>query len=176
MSSDESDGDFEGFSKTDIINAEQEVLAAEERLRIILNEQGIGDDSDGNLIESGNEDEGEQEVNIDERRDGGDGWHNGFNIFERGIIYPSWQYWAKSRHGCWKGGHRFLALFKTRIILITCLSTSPRYGTYIQDKLRPEDKATLHFIGPYDILKARERSQLIKAFLRVGNKQRLGIP
>ncbi|CAG2257070.1 unnamed protein product [Mytilus edulis] len=52
MSSDESDGDFEGFSETNIINAEQEVLVAEERLRIILNEQGIGDDSDGNLIES----------------------------------------------------------------------------------------------------------------------------
>ncbi|XP_076088705.1 uncharacterized protein LOC143059101 isoform X2 [Mytilus galloprovincialis] len=59
-------------------------------------------------------------------------------------------------------------------ILITCLSTSPRYCTHIKDKLGPEDKATLHFIGPYDILKARERSQLIKAFLRLGNRQRLG--
>ena len=109
MSSDESDGDFEGFSETDVINAEQEVLAAEERLRVILSEQGIGDDSDGDLIESGNEDEGEQEVNIDERGDGGGGWHNEFNIFERDLIYPSWHFWAKSRHGCWKGGHRFLA-------------------------------------------------------------------
>ncbi|VDI39573.1 Hypothetical predicted protein [Mytilus galloprovincialis] len=82
---DESDGDFEGFSETDVINAEQEVLAAEERLRMILNDQGIGDDSDGDLNESENEDEGEQEVHIDERGDGGDGWHTGFDIFERGL-------------------------------------------------------------------------------------------
>ncbi|XP_076089631.1 uncharacterized protein LOC143059966 [Mytilus galloprovincialis] len=67
-----------------------------------------------------------------------------------------------------------LLLHETKI-LITCLSTSPRYCNHIKDKLGPEDKATLHFIGPYDILKARERSQLIKAFLRLGNRQRLGI-
>ncbi|VDI42661.1 Hypothetical predicted protein [Mytilus galloprovincialis] len=82
---------LEGFSETDIINAEQEVLATEERLRNILNKQGIENDSDGNSIESGNEDEEEQEVNIDEKGDSGDGWHNGFNICERGLIYPSWQ-------------------------------------------------------------------------------------
>ncbi|XP_071132381.1 piggyBac transposable element-derived protein 4-like [Mytilus edulis] len=85
MSSDESDGDFEGFSETDVINAEQEVLAAEERLRVILSEQGIGDDSDGDLNESENEDEGEEEVHIDERGDGGDGWHSRFDIYERGL-------------------------------------------------------------------------------------------
>ncbi|CAG2192630.1 unnamed protein product [Mytilus edulis] len=137
MSSDESDGNFEGFGETNIINAEQEVLVAEERLRIILNEQGIGDDIDGNLI--GNEDEGEQEVNICERGDCGDGWHNGFNIFERGLIYPSWHYWAKSRHGCWKGGHRFLAtLYGYDPFLEFSRNKTDSYANfYIQ--LRPND-------------------------------------
>ncbi|XP_071147861.1 uncharacterized protein [Mytilus edulis] len=78
-------------------------------------------------------------------------------------------------NSCFKKECLGLLLHETKI-LITCLSTSPRYCTYIKDKLGPEDKATLHFIGPYDILKARERSQLIKAFLRLGNRQRLGIP
>ncbi|XP_052079790.1 uncharacterized protein LOC127717948 [Mytilus californianus] len=78
-------------------------------------------------------------------------------------------------NSCFKKECLGLLLHETKI-LITCLSTSPRYCTHIKDKLGPEDKATLHFIGPYDILKARERSQLIKAFLRLGNRQRLGIP
>ncbi|XP_063411768.1 uncharacterized protein LOC134694654 isoform X2 [Mytilus trossulus] len=77
-------------------------------------------------------------------------------------------------NSCFKKECLGLLLHETKI-LITCLSTSPRYCTHIKDKLGPEDKATLHFIGPYDILKARERSQLIKAFLRLGNRQRLGI-
>ncbi|XP_071149523.1 uncharacterized protein [Mytilus edulis] len=76
-------------------------------------------------------------------------------------------------NSCFKKECLGLLLHETKI-LITCLSTSPRYCTHIKDKLGPEDKATLHFIGPYDILKARERSQLIKAFLRLGNRQRLG--
>ncbi|CAC5394990.1 unnamed protein product [Mytilus coruscus] len=78
-------------------------------------------------------------------------------------------------NSCFKKECLGLLLHETKI-LITCLSSSSRYCTHIKDKLGPEDKATLHFIGPYDILKARERSQLIKAFLRLGNRQRLGIP
>ncbi|XP_052068263.1 uncharacterized protein LOC127707655 isoform X2 [Mytilus californianus] len=61
-------------------------------------------------------------------------------------------------------------------IMLTCLSASPRYCTHIKGHLNLDDKATLHFIGPYDILKAGDRSQLIKAFIRLGNRQRLGNP
>ncbi|CAC5388466.1 unnamed protein product [Mytilus coruscus] len=55
MSSDESDVEFEGFSETDVTNVEQE---------------GIGDNIEEDYNESDNENEGEREVNVDERGDG----------------------------------------------------------------------------------------------------------
>lgn len=76
-------------------------------------------------------------------------------------------------NSCFKKECLGILLHETKIIL-TCLSASPRYCTHIKGQINLDDKATLHFMGPYDILKAGDRSQLIKAFIRLGNRQRLG--
>ncbi|CAC5365895.1 unnamed protein product [Mytilus coruscus] len=78
-------------------------------------------------------------------------------------------------NSCFKKECLGILLHETKIIL-TCLSASPRYCTHIKGQINLDDKATLHFMGPYDILKAGDRSQLIKAFIRLGNRQRLGNP
>lgn len=85
--SDESD--FEGFSQSDVFQAQQEVLAAEERLRNVFRQQGIGDDSDIDGVSDIMSDEGSDDgiAIIDETGDTGNGWHINFSLYQRGLSH-----------------------------------------------------------------------------------------